>query len=105
MQRNTLQVILILLLLAFAIFAPVVLSGYVELERAAASHTYPEIAHHYWNAAQRIPWHADAYELSGHAYYYAKDYPKADAAYQKAFRRNALSADGWVAWGDVQYLQ
>lgn len=105
MQRNTVQVILILLLLATAVFAPVVLSGYAELEKAAASHTYAEVASHYWNAAQRIPWRADAYELAGHAYYYTKEYAKADAAYQRAFQRGALSAEGWVAWGDVQYLQ
>ncbi|HET9909866.1 MAG TPA: tetratricopeptide repeat protein, partial [Anaerolineales bacterium] len=27
-----------------------------------------------------------------------------DAAYQKAFQRAALSSEGWVAWGDVNYL-
>jgi tetratricopeptide (TPR) repeat protein len=29
---------------------------------------------------------------------------QADAAYQKAFSRHALSAAGWMAWGDVNYL-
>lgn len=105
MQRNNAHVISILLLLAMVIFAPIVLSGYSELQKASASHNYPEIAVHYWNAAQRIPWRADTYELAGHAYYHAQEYAKADAAYQKAFHRGALSADGWVAWGDVQYLQ
>ena len=105
MQHSTGRVILILLLLTSAILAPLVASGYSELEQASTSNSYPEIARHYWNAAQRIPWRADAYELAGHAYYHAKDYLQADAAYQKAFHRNVLSAVGWVAWGDVQYLQ
>lgn len=104
MQRNTMRVILVLLLLTVAIFAPFISSGYAELEKASAAKSYPEIAEHYWKAAQRIPWRADAYELAGHAYYHAKEYARADAAYQKAFQRNTLSADGWVAWGDVQYL-
>lgn len=105
MQRNTVRAVLILLLLAMIVFVPFVLSGYSELEKVSTSTSYPEIAKHYWNAAQRIPWRADAYELAGHAYYHAQDYKQADAAYRKAFHRNALSADGWVAWGDVQYLQ
>jgi hypothetical protein len=29
---------------------------------------------------------------------------QADAVYQKAFHRHGLSAEGWVAWGDVNYL-
>lgn len=105
MQRNTVQAVLILFLLAMIVFVPFVLSGYSELEKVSTAKSYPEVARHYWNAAQRIPWRADAYELAGHAYYHAQDYKQADAAYRKAFDRNALSADGWVAWGDVQYLQ
>jgi len=104
MQRNPWRVVLILVLLALAMFAPLLLSGYSEWSKASAAHTYTEVARHYKAAAQRIPWRADLYELSGHAYYYAKEYSLADLAYQKAFQRNALSADGWVAWGDVLYL-
>lgn len=104
MPRNTLRVVFIIVLLAIAIFAPLVSSGYSELKRAATANTYTEIAKHYWNAAQRIPWRGDLYELAGHAYYHAKEYAKADSAYQKAFQRHALSPDGWVAWGDVEYL-
>ena len=55
-------------------------------------------------AAQRIPWRADLYELAGHAYYHAKEYGQASDAYQKAFSRHVLSPEGWVAWGDVNYL-
>src|SRR5215216_634737 len=104
MQRNPWRVVLILILLALAMFAPLLLSGYSEWSKASAAHTYTEVARHYKAAAQRIPWRADLYELSGHAYYYAKEYSQAEAVYQKAFQRNALSADGWVAWGDVLYL-
>lgn len=104
MHRNTARVILVLVVLSAAIFTPLVSSGYSELEKAPAAKSYSEMARHYWNAALRIPWRADVYELAGHAYYHGKEYSQADSAYEKAFRRNALSADGWVAWGDVHYL-
>lgn len=94
----------VLALIVFAIIAPVIFSGYSELEKASTANTYAEAAQHYRNAAQRIPWRADLYELAGHAYYHAQEYVNADAAYKKAFQRNALSPEGWVAWGDVTYL-
>lgn len=105
MQHNFVRVVLVVVLLALAIVVPVMASGYSELRAASISDSYTEIAEHYWTAAQRLPWRADAYELAGHAYYHAQDYARADVAYQTAFHHNALSADGWVAWGDVQYLQ
>ena len=104
MHRNTTRVVSVLLLILLAVFAPVIISGYSELEKAGTASSYTEAAGHYQLAVRRIPWRADLYELSGHAYYYAKEYAKADAAYQKALQRNALSAEGWVAWGDVNYL-
>lgn len=104
MHRNTTRVVLVLLLILLAIFAPVIISGYSELEKAERAGSYTEAAQHYQLAVQRIPWRADLYELAGHLYYYAKEYAKADAAYQKALQRNAISAEGWVAWGDVNYL-
>lgn len=104
MHRNTTRVVSVLLLILLAVFAPVIISGYSELEKAGTASSYTEAAGHYQLAVRRIPWRADLYELSGHAYYYAKEYAKADDAYQKALQRNALSAEGWVAWGDVNYL-
>jgi len=104
MQNNAVRVTLVLGLLLLVIFVPFVASGYSELKLASAAESYPEIARHYWVAAQRIPWRGDAYEYAGHAYYRAEDYLQADAAYQRAFRRGALSPDGWVAWGDIHYL-
>lgn len=104
MQHSSLRAALILLLLAIAIFMPLVLSGYSELKQASTAQNYVDAARHFRNAAQRIPWRADLYELAGHEYYYAKDYAQADSAYQKAFNHHALSPDGWVAWGDVIYL-
>jgi tetratricopeptide (TPR) repeat protein len=103
--RDVLRVSLILLLILLAIFAPLLISGYVELGRAKASISYAEAAEHYLKAAQRLPWRADLYELSGHAYYHAKEYGKADAVYQEAFQQGVFSPEGWVAWGDVNYLQ
>ena len=104
MRRNIVRISLVLFSILLAIFAPFIISGYSELKKARTSSSYVEAAEHYRNAAQRIPWRGDLYELSGHAYYYAKDYMQADAAYQKAFDRHAFSPEGWVAWGDVNYL-
>lgn len=98
------RVVSFLLLLALAIFAPLVASGYSELKQATRAGNYVEAAQHYRTAAQRLPWRADLYELAGHAYYHARDYSQASALYRKADERHALSADGWVAWGDVLYL-
>src|SRR5256885_14999052 len=84
-SRNLARVSLILLSILLAIFAPLIASGYSELKKARTSSSYIEVAEHYRNAAQRIPWRADIYELSGHAFYHAKDYMQADAVYRKAF--------------------
>ena len=105
MPRTIARISLILFAILLAILGPFVASGYSELQKAAASTSYEEAAKHYQRAAQRLPWRADLYELSGHAYYHAKDYVQADAAYQKAFDRKAFSPEGWVAWGDVNYLR
>lgn len=104
MPRNTTRVFLVLALILLAIFVPLVLSGYSELKKASISSSYTEAAQHYQNAVQRLPWRADLYELAGHHYYHAKEYANADDAYQKAYSYNQLSPDGWVAWGDVNYL-
>ena len=104
MLRNALRVFAILVLIFLAVFVPLISSGYSELKKASASISSAEAALHYQNAAQRIPWRPDLYELSGYAYYDAKDYVQADAAFQKAFDHHAFSADGWVAWGDVNFL-
>jgi tetratricopeptide (TPR) repeat protein len=104
MPRSLVRVSFILILTLLAIFAPLIYSGYSELTQASLSNSDGEAAQHYQTAAQRIPWRADLYELAGHRYYHAKDYDQADAAYQKAFSRHRLSPEGWVAWGDVNYL-
>jgi tetratricopeptide (TPR) repeat protein len=104
-MRNLVRALPVLFLLAVAIFVPPVLSGYTDLRQAQSAPSYLEAAHHYQSAAQRIPWRADLYELAGHEYYYAKEYSLADAAYQQAFQHHALTAEGWVAWGDVNYLK
>ena len=104
MPRSAVHVFFIVILVLLAIVVPFMTSGYSELEKAVHAASYAEAAVHYQNAAQRLPWRGDLYELSGHTYYHAKDYVQAEAAYRKAFERNALSPEGWVAWGDVVYL-
>ena len=96
--------LLVLMLILLAVILPVIFSGYSELKKASTSTSYSEAAQHYQSAAEHLPWRADLYELSGHAYYHAQEYTNADEAYQNAFERSALSSEGWVAWGDVNYL-
>ncbi|MEP6894269.1 MAG: tetratricopeptide repeat protein [Chloroflexota bacterium] len=102
-MRNLFRALPILVILALAVLVPFIHSGYVELQQAANTPSHLEAAQHYQAAAQRLPWRVDLYELAGHEYYYAKEYTLANDAYQKAFQRHALSAAGWVAWGDVNY--
>jgi len=102
-MRNTFRALPVLLIIALAIIVPVIFSGYSELDKGNTAPSYLEAAQHHQSAARRLPWRADLYELAGHEYYYAKEYALAEASYQRAFQRHALSADGWVAWGDVHY--
>ena len=94
----------ILVALLLSVLAPFISSGYSEIRKAESATSYIAAAEHYQTAAGRLPWRSDLYELAGHHYYYAEEYPLAEAAYEKANNRNALSPDGWVAWGDVVYL-
>lgn len=105
MQRSHLRVGIVIILIILGTAAPIVYSGYSALKRAEAASTYSDAANQYRIAAQRIPWRPDLYELSGHAYFHALDYGRADEMYLSAFERNALSPAGWAAWGDVNYLK
>jgi tetratricopeptide (TPR) repeat protein len=95
----------ILFAILLAVVVPFISSGYSEIRKAETAASHLEAAEHYQTAAQRLPWRADLYELAGHHYYYAEEYSLAEPAYEKANNRNALSPDGWVAWGDVVYLK
>ena len=103
-MRNLFRAVPVLFVLALAVVVPLMFSGYAQLRQARAALSDLEAAHHYQAAAQRLPWRTDLYELAGHEYYYAGEYSLAGAAYKKAFQRRALTAEGWVAWGDVSYL-
>jgi tetratricopeptide (TPR) repeat protein len=103
-MRDPTRNALILLSILLAVFVPFVSSGYAELEKASTAASHLEAAEHYQAAARRLPWRADLYELAGHYFYHAEEYAQAENVYQKAQDRNALSPDGWVAWGDVVYL-
>jgi len=102
-MRNTLRTLPVLFALALAIAAPVIFSGYSSLARASNAPGQLEAAQLYQSAAWRIPWRADLYEVAGHQYYLAREYSLANPVYQKAFRHHALSAEGWVEWGHVNY--
>lgn len=100
LPRNALIVLAILL----AVLVPFFVSGYSEMKEAQAAPSHVEAAEHYLAAARRLPWRPELYELAGHYFYHAEEYARARDAYEKAFDRNALSPEGWVAWGDVVYL-
>lgn len=100
LTRNALIVLAILL----AVLVPFFVSGYSEVNRAQAASSHMEAAEHYLAAARRLPWRPELYELAGHYFYHAGEYARARAAYGKAFDRDSLSPEGWVAWGDVVYL-
>jgi tetratricopeptide (TPR) repeat protein len=104
-MHNALRVGIVILIILLAVFAPVIWSGYSELRQASNASSHLESAEHYLSAAQRLLWRRDLYELAGHAYYLTREYSLADATYQKAFQYNALSPNGWVEWGDVNYLR
>ncbi|MEP0807278.1 MAG: tetratricopeptide repeat protein [Chloroflexota bacterium] len=103
-MRTWLRNALILIALLSAVLVPFVVSGYLELKAASRSSSHLQAAEHYLAAAQRLPWRPDLYELAGHYLYHAGEYARAGEAYQQAFKRNALSPEGWMAWGDVLYL-
>lgn len=104
MPRHLIRILSTLTLILLASLALFVSSGYYELQKASTTNSASEAAQHYRNAAQRLPWRADLYELVGHTYYRAEEYAQADIHYQKALSHHALSPQGWVAWGDVNYL-
>jgi tetratricopeptide (TPR) repeat protein len=104
MSRTGSRVIAILLLLLLAILLPIALDGYTEIGNALKADAYTEKAEHYLNAARKLPWRADLYELAGHAYFHEGDYATAEVMYRRANERNALSPEGWAAWGDVRFL-
>lgn len=102
---HRLRYTLIILLLLTAISAPLVASGYAEIDKASRAGSHLEAAEHYQAAARRLPWRPDLYELAGHYFYHAGEYTRAQEAYRRAFERHALSGEGWAAWGDVLYLE
>lgn len=104
MRRTAARSAFIFVLLLLAVSMPIVWSGYSQIRQAEAAATYAEKASRYAKSARLLPWRADLYELAGRAYYHAEEYAFADAMYFAASNKSALSAEGWTAWGDVNYL-
>jgi len=103
-MRDKIRNALLLVSILLAVFVPFVSSGYSELRKAQTATSSSDAANYYRAAALRIPWRPDLYERAGHYFYHAEDYAQAVAVYQNAYKRKALSPEGWVAWGDVMYL-
>ena len=103
-MRNSFRTALVLIIVLSSVCIPFFRSGYAEIEMAQTADSNLNAANHYIRAAVRLPWRPDLYEKAGNNFYAAQEYAQADSAYQKASRRNALSAEGWSAWGNVIYL-
>jgi tetratricopeptide (TPR) repeat protein len=103
-MRSLIRNVLLLLSILLAVCVPFIWSGYAELDKGSTAPSNLEAAEHYLAAARRLPWRPGLYELAGHYFYHAEEYDLADAAYEKALKRRALSPEGWVAWGDVAFL-
>lgn len=108
------RVVLILVLLALAIYTPVVTSGYMDVSRGddALRHEdyvvrimqqfsiddYASAAQSYESASWKLPWRPELLEQAAMAMSHVNN-DEAIALFEKARERGALSADGWDMYG------
>ena len=100
--RNALIVIILLLL----VLAPRPAAGYLDIRQARQLDTAGKrvaAGAAYTSAAERLPWEPSLWEMAGDAYLNGKDYYRAEYAYEVAFQRQALSPNGYMAWGDTVF--
>jgi tetratricopeptide (TPR) repeat protein len=98
--QKSLQTLAVLALIFSAGFLPFPIAGYWELNQAGLERDSLAAAPHEERAAKLLFWRSDLYEEAGWAYLKGQDYARADAAFQTSLDHHALSAGGWVAWGD-----
>jgi tetratricopeptide (TPR) repeat protein len=102
--RTLLQNLLILLSLGILILIPRPMAGKIDLDRAIRydqSGEYSQAASGYTAAAERQPWMFSLREKAGDAFLLSNDNEKASEAYLIAFNHGALSAKGFMLWGDT----
>jgi len=92
--------LLMAVVLAIAVFAPVFYTGYSSIQHAAsefAAQNFIAASEHYQQAARLLFWRTDLWEKAGIAEYANKNYPAAIAFLK---RQSKLTEQGWVALGN-----
>ncbi len=98
----------ILLLLLALILVPRPLAGAADLESAQRLETagdYAAASAAYASAAARIPWRSDLWEQAGLAAWQDGEAEQAASLFPLADAHHALSASGWLAYGDALAAQ
>jgi tetratricopeptide (TPR) repeat protein len=107
-RRAWIVVLLVLLILAIAITAPIFYAGWRNLESAdaaAAEGKYADAARLYESAARQLPWRADLWEMAGLTAFRAQDADNTSRLLQLAEGRAPLSVDGWIALGSALWIR
>ncbi|CAG0979652.1 hypothetical protein ANAEL_01669 [Anaerolineales bacterium] len=103
MSEKKFYVPLVIVVLLFAVFAPIVFMGYLSLNRAEAEFAgedFAVAAGSYEHAARLLPWRDDLWEKAGIAFAKSGDQNKAIDFLERAPR---LSAEGWMWLGYSHY--
>jgi tetratricopeptide (TPR) repeat protein len=102
------QIPLIILMLVAVVLAPAPVKGYWDLRQAEAE----SVARAFWPAgrdyeaaARVLLWRPDLWERAAIAYASAGDWQRAMPLFERAQALDALSADGWDAFGTGYWLQ
>ncbi len=104
MRNNRLVIFAIALLLIFALLAPILITGYMQIskaEAARAANDYGSATESYSRAAELLPWRKDLWEQAGLAASKHENYPKAITLLERA---PELSEEGWLALGYSYYI-
>jgi len=104
MRNNKLVIFAIALLLIFALLAPILITGYVQIRKAEAArkaNDHETAMESYSRAAELLPWRTDLWEQAGLSASEQENYPKAITLLERA---PELSERGWLALGYSYYI-
>jgi len=90
--------------LSLLIIGPGLLAGWENLrqaEQAMGEGRFAAAASNYIAAAQRLPWQPALWERAAQAALSSGDPQAAIPLFERAEDKNALSPQGWLAWGDA----
>ncbi len=86
------------------VVGPGILAGWKDLrqaEQAMAEGRFSDAVSYYRLAARRLPWQPALWEQAGLAALASGDPQAANSLFEQAMNKKALSAQGWLAWGDA----